>query len=121
MLLGQLDGSTSQLSLVNLGDSAAMVLRPSPRRFARVGTILWPRLVARTQEQTHYFNCPYQVGSEDMSRTVREGSPDEIQVTLTLTLTTLALALALTLTRTLSLTRCVRGRATSSSRRPTAW
>ena len=87
MLLGQLDGATSQLSLVNLGDSAAMVLRPSPRRFARVGTILWPRLVARTHEQTHYFNCPYQVGSEDMSRTVREGSPDEIQVTLTLTLT----------------------------------
>jgi protein phosphatase PTC7 len=80
VLLGQLDSATSQLSLVNLGDSAAMILRPTPRRFARVGTILWPRLVARTQEQTHYFNCPYQVGSDDMSHTVREGSPDEIQV-----------------------------------------
>ena len=80
MLLGQLDSATSQLSLVNLGDSAAMILRPTPRRFARVGTILWPRLVARTQEQTHYFNCPYQVGSDDMSHTVREGSPDELQV-----------------------------------------
>lgn len=80
VLLGQLDSSTSQLSLVNLGDSAAMIFRPTPRRFARVGTILWPRLVARTHEQTHHFNCPYQVGADDMSQTVREGSPDEIQV-----------------------------------------
>merc|ERR1712129_693873 len=59
---------------------AAMIFRPTPRRFARVGTILWPRLVARTHEQTHYFNCPYQVGADDMSQTVREGSPDEIRV-----------------------------------------
>ena len=82
LLLGQLDSSTSQLSLVNLGDSAAMLLRPAPRRFARAGTILWPRIVARTNEQTHYFNCPYQVGADDMSHTVREGEADEIQARL---------------------------------------
>ena len=58
-----------------------MLLRPTPRRFVRLGqTLLWPRMVTRTQEQTHYFNCPYQVAAEDMRHTVLEGSADEIQV-----------------------------------------
>jgi len=79
LLLGALDSSTARLALVNIGDSAALLLRPAPRRFAKAGTVLWPRLVARTQEQTHYFNCPFQVGSSDMLEVVK-GSADELQV-----------------------------------------
>ena len=82
LLLGQLGssvGSSAQLYLANIGDSAALLLRPTPRRFARAGTVLWPRLVARTHEQTHYFNCPFQVAAEDMLAVV-EGSTDVIQV-----------------------------------------
>jgi len=78
LLLGQLS-SNAQLYLANIGDSAALLLRPTPRRFARAGTVLWPRLVARTHEQTHYFNCPFQVAAEDMLAVV-EGSTDAIQV-----------------------------------------
>ena len=71
--------SSAQLYLANIGDSAALLLRPTPRRFARAGTVLWPRLVARTHEQTHYFNCPFQVAAEDMLPVV-EGSTDAMQV-----------------------------------------
>jgi len=31
------------------------------------GPVLWPRVVLRSQEQTHYFNCPYQLASADFA------------------------------------------------------
>lgn len=66
VLLGQLSADHS-LRLLNLGDSGAMLLRPSRRRFPS-GTFLWPRVVLRTFDQTHYFNCPYQVAADDFAR-----------------------------------------------------
>lgn len=62
LLLGRLQSDS--LCLLNLGDSGAMVLRPSFRKF-RSGNFFWPRVVLRSQDQTHYFNCPYQVAAED--------------------------------------------------------
>jgi len=70
LLLGQLDassdptGSTRTLRLLNLGDSGAMILRPAWRNFRRGGKQLWPRVVLRTQDQQHFFNCPYQADAE---------------------------------------------------------
>mmetsp|Transcript_33926 Transcript_33926/g.75554 ORF Transcript_33926/g.75554 Transcript_33926/m.75554 type:complete len:348 (+) Transcript_33926:65-1108(+) len=62
-LLGHLSGST--LGLLNLGDSGALVLRPALRSIpGHERPLLVPRLVFRSCEQTHYFNCPYQVSSE---------------------------------------------------------
>ena len=57
VLLGQLEPETHALRLINLGDSGAMLLRPSPRRFPN-GPVLWPRVVLRSQEQTHVSACP---------------------------------------------------------------
>ena len=66
LLLGQLETSTHVLRLLNLGDSGAMLLRPSVRRFPS-GSFLWPRAVLRSIEQTHAFNTPYQVGARDFA------------------------------------------------------
>eukprot|EP00928_Gymnodinium_smaydae_P010854 TRINITY_DN14086_c0_g2_i2.p1 TRINITY_DN14086_c0_g2~~TRINITY_DN14086_c0_g2_i2.p1 ORF type:complete len:364 (+),score=42.01 TRINITY_DN14086_c0_g2_i2:74-1165(+) len=61
-LLGQLHGG--KVSILNLGDSGAIILRPALR--SPPGSdrpLLFPRVVFRSSDQTHYFNCPYQLGS----------------------------------------------------------
>jgi protein phosphatase PTC7 len=84
LLLGQLENGpgASALRILNLGDSGALLLRPAPRRFQK-GNLLWPRVVLRSVDQTHYFNCPYQASADDfggiashvdeISTSVREG------------------------------------------------
>ena len=89
LLVGQLEPEGATLRLLNIGDCGAMLLRPAARRFRAGGTVAWPRVVLRTTagadahlqdqaplhtsavaqvlrtaEQTHYFNCPYQLDSE---------------------------------------------------------
>lgn len=69
LLLGRLepaDGGHGTLRLLNIGDCGAMLLRPAARRMGRGGRVVaWPRTVLRTSEQTHYFNCPYQLSLSD--------------------------------------------------------
>jgi protein phosphatase PTC7 len=82
LLLGQLESSTNTLRVFNLGDSGAMLVRPAVRRF-QSGNVMWPRIVLRSGDQSHFFNCPYQVAAEDVEHlpermdeiaaTVREG------------------------------------------------
>jgi len=79
LLLGQLSPS-GELGLINIGDSAAMLLRPAARRFKRSQPVAWPRMVLRSHEQTHYFNCPYQVACDDVVDTY-ESSADQLQAT----------------------------------------
>ena len=67
MLLGQLEPETHKLTMLNLGDSGAMLLRPSFRRFSRMGNVIWPRLVLRSMDQTHGFNTPYQTDASDFA------------------------------------------------------
>jgi len=89
LLVGQLEPEGATLRLLNIGDCGAMLLRPAARRFRAGGTVAWPRVVLRTTagadahlqdqaplhtsavaqvlrtaEQTHYFNCPYQLDGE---------------------------------------------------------
>jgi len=64
LLVGQLEPEGATLRLLNIGDCGAMLLRPAARRFRAGGTVAWPRVVLRTAEQTHYFNCPYQLDGE---------------------------------------------------------
>jgi len=64
-LLGQLNGSS--LAILNLGDSGVMLLRPALR--TNPGSdqpFLFPRVLFRSSDQTHYFNCPYQLGSSQL-------------------------------------------------------
>jgi protein phosphatase PTC7 len=63
LLLGQVDPNEDKLMLLNLGDSGALLLRPSFRRFRKVKGI-YPRTVLRSADQTHFFNCPYQACAE---------------------------------------------------------
>lgn len=79
-ILGALD-SSALLHLFLLGDSGVILLRPTPRR---VGSkqVLHPRVVFRSVEQTHYFNCPFQVSSEDPSPNPVLDTADRIQVRL---------------------------------------
>jgi len=61
-LLGQLNGTT--LAVLNLGDSGAMLLRPALRTPpGSERPLFFPRVVFRSSDQTHYFNCPYQLSS----------------------------------------------------------
>lgn len=61
-LLGQLTGRS--ISILNLGDSGVILLRPALRTPPGSDQpLLFPRVVFRSSDQTHYFNCPYQVGS----------------------------------------------------------
>ncbi len=55
-----LDGDS--LRAANLGDSGLMVLR-------HVYGTRW-RLVFRSKEQTHYFNCPFQLGTNSQDRPI---------------------------------------------------
>ena len=66
LLVATLDDAT--LSVSNLGDSALIVLRPTPRKRGEQVT-LWPRILLRTHDQTHYFNCPYQASAADEAPT----------------------------------------------------
>jgi len=63
LLLGQLSASDSRLEVLNFGDSGLMILRPSTRKMRDGQMALNPRVVFRTHDQTHWFNCPYQVSS----------------------------------------------------------
>jgi len=120
LLVGQLEPEGATLRLLNIGDCGAMLLRPAARRFRAGGTVAWPRVVLRTTagadahlqdqaplhtsavaqvlrtaEQTHYFNCPYQLdgemeqaaGAEDKSRSAEIGRdrPRLVEVTLEIT------------------------------------
>ncbi|CAE7229844.1 unnamed protein product [Symbiodinium natans] len=52
------------MGILNLGDSGAMLLRPALRTPPGSDQpLLFPRVVFRSSDQTHYFNCPYQLGS----------------------------------------------------------
>eukprot|EP00966_Prymnesium_polylepis_P133882 3094705-Prymnesium_polylepis.1 len=52
---------------MNVGDSALMAFRPSARKLSRHSrAVLWPRLLLRSVEATHYFNCPYQVSASTL-------------------------------------------------------
>jgi len=83
VLLGRLVGKKIQLA--NIGDSACMVLRPSPRRFnsstpGKKTTVNWPRIVLRTNDQTHYFNCPYQVCCDSFGQILKTNQCDFLEV-----------------------------------------
>ena len=62
LLVATLDGAA--LTVSNLGDSALIILRPTPRTRGDAVS-LWPRILLKTQDQTHYFNCPYQASAAD--------------------------------------------------------
>mmetsp|Transcript_56736 Transcript_56736/g.99207 ORF Transcript_56736/g.99207 Transcript_56736/m.99207 type:complete len:354 (+) Transcript_56736:50-1111(+) len=74
-LLGQLNKDT--ISILNLGDSGVILLRPALRTPPGSDQpLLFPRVVFRSSDQTHYFNCPYQLGSSSAPAEV----PDLIHV-----------------------------------------
>eukprot|EP00933_Yihiella_yeosuensis_P050666 TRINITY_DN48464_c0_g1_i1.p1 TRINITY_DN48464_c0_g1~~TRINITY_DN48464_c0_g1_i1.p1 ORF type:complete len:372 (-),score=81.96 TRINITY_DN48464_c0_g1_i1:83-1111(-) len=74
-LLGQLVDSS--IAILNLGDSGAILLRPALRTPPGSDQpLLFPRVVFRSSDQTHYFNCPYQLGSGNAP----VETPDFIQV-----------------------------------------
>lgn len=75
-ILGKFE-SSGALHLLNLGDSGAILFRPARRKF-KAGTFLWPRIVISSQDQSHYFNCPYQVSSDEFRNAIDEA--DELQV-----------------------------------------
>jgi protein phosphatase PTC7 len=85
LFLGQLEppAKTSDgdgiLRLLNLGDSGGIIFRPSPRKFQK-GTFLWPRIVMRSHDATHFFNCPYQLAADDDFEEQMVGS-DTLQTT----------------------------------------
>lgn len=55
-----------QLVGVNLGDSGLIVIRQGA-------------IVYRTKEQQHYFNCPYQIGTDSLD-TVDAGQPIDVKL-----------------------------------------
>lgn len=55
LLLGQLEAGTHTLRLLNLGDSGAMLLRPSIYHFDDDCKVMLPRCVLRTHDQSHGF------------------------------------------------------------------
>jgi protein phosphatase PTC7 len=73
-LLGRLS-VTGVLTLLNLGDSGVLILRPS-QRLAQGRGVPYPRVIFKSSHQTHHFNCPYQLGSEDP----HVEAPDILQV-----------------------------------------
>jgi len=77
VLLGQLSGST--LTVMNFGDSGVIVLRPAlrTRQGAPNRPFFAPRTVLRSIDQTHFFNCPYQVSSHSDDKME---PPDVIQL-----------------------------------------
>jgi len=75
--LGKLN-ENNQLSLLNYGDSAIAIFRPCIRLNTRREQVLYPRIVYRSVEQTHYFNCPYQLNNEE---TMKKLPADLLNVT----------------------------------------
>ena len=71
LLLGQLEASSETLRLFNLGDSGAMLLRPSLREFGEA-KVLFPRCVLRSQDQNHGFNYPFQASSRNFDSILDE-------------------------------------------------
>jgi protein phosphatase PTC7 len=71
LLLGKLE-PCGELNILNLGDSGLMVLRPGMRSFRKGVHSAWPRIVFRSSEQTHYFNCPFQVSSAQLDQFLAE-------------------------------------------------
>lgn len=80
-VLGALDETEELLHLFILGDSGVMVLRPGLRKVGHK-RILHPRVVFRSVEQTHYFNCPFQLSSEDPTPNPVLDDADRVQVRL---------------------------------------
>eukprot|EP00930_Biecheleria_cincta_P041704 TRINITY_DN2862_c0_g1_i1.p1 TRINITY_DN2862_c0_g1~~TRINITY_DN2862_c0_g1_i1.p1 ORF type:complete len:580 (+),score=97.93 TRINITY_DN2862_c0_g1_i1:181-1920(+) len=71
-LVASLDSSSSQLRVANLGDSALLVLRQK-----ELDSTVGLRCAARTREQQHAFNCPFQLSllptPADYPELVRQG------------------------------------------------
>ena len=79
LLLAQLMPS-GIVRAMNVGDSVLAIFRPAMRTLSRSPRpILWPRLLHRSYEATHYFNCPYQVSASTLVDEVSVNS-DEVQV-----------------------------------------
>jgi protein phosphatase PTC7 len=80
LVLGQLEqerSATPSLKLLNLGDSGAMLLRPSLREFGE-RKVLYPRPVLRTHGQEHGFNYPFQATRNNFAKV-----PDELDTVTT--------------------------------------
>ena len=78
LLLGQLDAGSDTLRLLNLGDSGALLLRPSLRSFGdnQEHKVLFPRCVLKTEDQSHFWNCPFQANAKNFGKV--NGELDEI-------------------------------------------
>ena len=75
LVLGQLEAGTDRLTVYNLGDSGAMVLRPSIRHFPTEGAEvrgLYPRTVLRSHDQNHGWNWPFQASASNLGGVVNE-------------------------------------------------
>ena len=71
LLLGQLEAGTDTLRLLNLGDSGAMLLRPTIRHFGE-HQVLFPRCVLRTQQQERGFNWPFAASAQNFGSVADE-------------------------------------------------
>ena len=71
LVLGQLEMGTDTLRLLNLGDSGAMVFRPSLRKFGEM-KVKFPRTVLDTKDQSHFWNCPYQANAKNFGGVCEE-------------------------------------------------
>jgi len=60
----------NKLSILNFGDAGIVVFRPCIRLNMKRKQELYPRIVYRSIEQTHYFNCPYQLNSEESFKVI---------------------------------------------------
>lgn len=71
-LVASLNSSSSQLRVANLGDSTLLLLRPK-----QLDSTVGLRCAARTCEQQHAFNCPFQLSllpsPADYPELVRQG------------------------------------------------
>jgi len=71
-LVASLDSARGLLGIANLGDSSLVVVRSEG-----VGSLLRWRVAARTKEQQHSFNCPFQLScmptEQDFPKLMAEG------------------------------------------------
>jgi hypothetical protein len=79
-ILFLLSAADGQLISANLGDSGFMVFRDA--RFVQIGgdhgeglnaESVWKLLYA-SKEQTHYFNCPFQLGTDSKDKVSHDHS-----------------------------------------------
>lgn len=77
-LVAVLDPTGSELGVASLGDSGLRQIRP-PAAGSHDPSALSTRIVGRTTEQQHSFNCPFQLSRlpqpEDFERLLRTGLP----------------------------------------------